>query len=239
MFERRSLRRVIGISFNWLAAIAAAGCFGQATLAIAGERSAQEREAAALVEEALHREIYGQSDERDELLAKAAQASPDYGLAHWHRGEVKIDGKWVDSTSASASLESDRRLENYRYFRGQQPDTVLGQWTTAEWCRKRGLAEQERAHLMRVLILEPEHAAARERLGFRRLGGEWVLESEVESMAERSRAADAALAKWRPVIEEIRDGLRRRGSAKREAARERALAISDPAARSNKRAKPN
>lgn len=205
-------------------------CLAGWTGAAAEEQSAERRQAATLVEEALHREIYGQSEERDALLAKAVEASPDYAPARWHRGEVQIDGKWVASAEAPAALESDRRLENYRFFRSQQPDTVAGHLAIADWCAKRGLAEQERAHLTRVLTFEPEHAAARQRLGFRRVAGEWLLESDIKSQIARSRAAEAAVARWRPQVEEIRDGLRRRGLAQQKAAHERALAITDPAA---------
>jgi hypothetical protein len=202
-------------------------CLGQA---FAEEQSAQRREAVGLVEEALNREIYGESKERDALLAKAAETSPDYAPAHWHLGKVQIDGEWVDAASASAVLESDRRLENYRYFRSQQPDTVAGHLAIADWCEKRGMADQERAHLTRILTLEPEHAAARQRLGFRRVSGQWLLEADIKAVAERSREAQAAFAKWRPQIEELRDGLRRRGQAQRNAAKEKLLKIDDPAA---------
>jgi hypothetical protein len=203
---------------------------GNVSLAFAWDQSAQRLEAEGLVEEALHREIYGQDEKRDELLAKAAQTSPDYSPAHWHRGEVRLDGEWVDSKTAPGLLESDRRLEQYRYFRSQQPDTVAGHLAIAQWCAKRGLEEQEQAHLTRVLLLDTEHAEARRALGFVRLGGEWVLESDLAVLAEKSEAEQAALNKWRPVALEIRDGLRNRSQARREAAREKALAIDDPLA---------
>lgn len=230
MFQQRAPRRATGRLVGGLGIVALTGFVSFGGVLSAEEQSAQRKQAAALVEEALNREIYGQGKERDELLAKATAASPDFAPARWHRGEVQVDGKWIDSTEASAALEGDRRLENYRYFRSQQPDTPAGQMAVAEWCAKRGLKEQERAHLTRVVTLEPENVAARQRLGFRRVGGEWVLESELRASADRSRQAEAMLAKWRPQIEDIREGLRRRGLAQQKSARERALAITNPEA---------
>src|SRR5687768_15759087 len=50
------------------------------------------------VTEALQREIYGLSAERDELLRRAAAQSPNFAPAQWHLGNVKdARNRWLSA----------------------------------------------------------------------------------------------------------------------------------------------
>ena len=125
---------------------------------------------------------------------------------------------------------NDRRLKAYHIARDKAEDTPAGQFELAQWCAKRGLEDQERAHLTRVLEIDPNHAEARERLGFRRVDGVWLSDEEVEAARVRGRDAMKAFAKWRPKIERIRQGLHQRSLARQDAARKQLREITDPAA---------
>ena len=62
----------------------------------------------------------------------------------------------------------------YEKLRPQYPNTVEGQWAIAEWCRERSLAEKRRAHLERILALDPNHVKARHALGYSQINGHWT-----------------------------------------------------------------
>jgi hypothetical protein len=62
----------------------------------------------------------------------------------------------------------------YEKLRPQYPNTVEGQWAIAEWCRERSLAEKRRAHLERILELDPNHVKARHALGYSQINGHWT-----------------------------------------------------------------
>src|SRR5262245_52523884 len=48
---------------------------------------------AELVNEALHREIYGLAHERNRLLSDAQRNDPNFGPARWHQGFVQSNAK--------------------------------------------------------------------------------------------------------------------------------------------------
>ncbi|MFQ5653948.1 MAG: HEAT repeat domain-containing protein [Planctomycetota bacterium] len=87
---------------------------------------------------------------------------------------------------------------------------AAGLYSLARWSAGRGLAEEARRLLWRVLEVDPDHSGARERLGFRKLGAvwlteedyqrahgkvrhgdRWVTEKEWEELERRARSADA------------------------------------------------
>jgi hypothetical protein len=187
--------------------------------------------AADAVREALQREIYGLAADRSELLASAALHAPQYAPAMWHRGYLH-DAKrgWLKPEDYLQSTKIAASLALYEKQRGQTADTAEGNLLLADWCAEREMADQERAHLARVIELSPDHLIARQRLGFVRQGGNWILRAELAR--ERSREADraAAVAKWRPAIEEIRAGLEHRSQQRREFALAKLREVLDPEA---------
>lgn len=153
------------------------------------------RTAEALVEEALTREIYGLSEDRDALLEKAEALAPDAAAIKWHRGMVFVDGKWAPAEKVAADIASSETIAAYVAKRDASPDTIEGHLVMAEWCKAKRLFDQERAHLARVLTFEPEHAAARARLGFVRVGAEWVGREEIARAMAEDAKAQASIAK--------------------------------------------
>ncbi len=195
-----------------------------------GETKAQRVEAANnLVAEALHREVYGESEDRDALLREALAKTPDLEAANWHLGRVKHRGQWIDFEHAAQALEDNAAVREYRRLREEIEDTLAGHWELANWCRENKLAEREMAHLWRVIELAPDHTEARQRLGHIQVNGQWLTAEERRDEFQRMVDARQGLVKWRPEIREIAHGLTR-GRRHREAAEEKLRAIDDPLA---------
>lgn len=70
--------------------------------------------------------------------------------------------------------QSETPLSEYDRRLAETPDTAAGWYALAQWCGRHGLARQRRAHLLRVLELNPDHAGARVALGYVRVDGMWV-----------------------------------------------------------------
>jgi len=196
----------------------------------AAKKAERIRVAEELTKEALHREIYGLKSERNRLLLQAAAQDDDYAPAKWHQGLVRHQDTWIKAEDLPGLLGLQQRVADYRQVRERFPQTVQGQLELADWCAGRGLRDQEQAHLTRVVTLDPDNRIARQRLGFRRVGFEWVTEQEIQQAVDGFRTNQAALARWRPQIEDIRRNLRHRSQLRQESATERLLAINDPEA---------
>ncbi len=186
------------------------------------------RTASRMVDEALCDEIKGANAHRDGMLSIALEKSPDHARARWHSGYVARRNKWVKYNELPGITADDTRYAAYRFAREKAGETVAGQLNLANWCSRRKLVDQERAHLTRVLDLEPNHAEARRRLGFRRIDGTWLSAKEIAEANERARKAAAATKEWAPKLVAIRDGLLQESRHRRDAARKRLLAIDDP-----------
>lgn len=66
----------------------------------------------------------------------------------------------------------------YDRLRLKAPDTIDGQWKMSEWCRENHLSQQRRAHLERIIELDPNHEAARRGLGYSHIRGQWMTQKE-------------------------------------------------------------
>jgi hypothetical protein len=198
---------------------------GAASESWASTKAEKRRQAEQLVSEALSREVYGRTSERDRLLEQAAALAPDFAPAFWHRGYVRSGGAWIRADESPRLAEEDRRLETYRHKRSEAADTVEGQMAMANWCRDKNLPDQERAHLHRVLELNREHAEARSRLGFQRLGGEWASPQDIQDAARQAAAIQNSMTVWGPKLEKILEGLSGRGERLRTASMARVREI--------------
>jgi hypothetical protein len=207
------------------APLALAGCLALLLAALAAPQGRCTETAEELVREALHREIYGAAQERNALLAKAAELSPAFAPAMWHRGYVNVAGKWIE---AARPLPAARQLAEYQNVRTEFADTPAGQMQLAEWCRGRRLAEQERAHLTRVIELDPQHVEARGRLGFRPVGGDWVSQAEVARAEQSAAREQQAVARWREQLDDIKRLLAHPSARRREIGAARLAAINEP-----------
>jgi hypothetical protein len=196
--------------------------------ALAGTKETDREAAEQLVREALHREWYGLSGERHRMLEDAARQAPDFGLAHWYLGHVRERGEWRTVESIIDQSEPTPAEKEYALKRTDAKDTIEDHLTLANRCRELKLEAQERAHLTRILDLDPDHAVARSRLGFVNVRGEWVSQAEARALAERDEKEDAAELRWRPVLLDVRRGIVHESPQRRQAARDKLNQIKDP-----------
>ncbi|MCG8583452.1 MAG: HEAT repeat domain-containing protein, partial [Pirellulales bacterium] len=190
----------------------------------------KQRLAQQLVDEALQREIYGAEEQRDELLKQAAAAAEGYEPARWHRGYVREHKRWVKFDELPQMKSDYRLLASYRVQREKAADTAAGQLKLAKWCKTRGLTDQARAHVTRVLELEPDHAQARQLLGHRRIGESWVTPEQIEASAQQAKQLKEAFAQWTPKFKTLLARLESPGKRTREVAAEELRSITDPSA---------
>lgn len=224
--NRRASMEFASFTSQALLAVAVA-CGLTATGWAAAGREAR-REAEKLVRNALRYESGDLGAARGELLESALQRAPEYAPAQWHSGHVRVDGRWVKFDEFAAQSAARKLLAEYRTMRDQAPETIEGQLAAAAWCAEHRLAAQERVHLTKVLEIEPNHGAARERLGFVNVDGAWLAPDEVQQSGPRGLAAEQAFRKWQPVLERIARGFDREGPAAGSVARLRD--IQDPEA---------
>jgi hypothetical protein len=224
--------RARGVVLLWVAAAFAAGSL-LSLLPARGADTADAKvaqQAEDVVREALQREVYGLDHDRQELLSTAGNTAPDFAPARWHQGYVRsATGEWIKATDAV-----DKRrlvlLGQYDKLRAATADTASGQIALADWCSSHGLKAQERAHLLRVCELEPNHAQARQRLNHVRVGQEWISSEERNRQQASAAAAERANQYWRPIVEKLAAQLGSGIEIKRKQAIEQLLSIHDSAA---------
>jgi hypothetical protein len=158
--------------------------------------------------------------------------APRCEAAYWLSGFI-YDSKrkeWLRWNEVQELAATDSRLASYRHARDKAKDSIDGQLALARWASQHKLDDQARAHFTRVLEFNPNQAEARQRLGFRLVGGTWVGEHDMAEAQTHVRKASAAAAKWVPRLEKIRDRLLNGSAGQREKAREELKAIRDPEA---------
>ncbi len=197
------------------------GCWLIGTHLSADTQGNQRRQSDEMVREALSHEAYGRDGDRQQLLDRALQLTPDHPAAHWHQGEVRIGDQWLPATGPIESPNEQRLRESYERRRATAADTVDGQLAIADWCAKHRLRAQETAHLNRVLQLSPDHAVARERLQFERVAGSWVPRTDLWQGLRQSKQVDESLQTWQGKLEDLLASLRRRKATRTESMLER------------------
>ena len=216
-----SFLAVCGLTAGGLTTVAAAE-------PAATEQGALRQEIAAkLVEEALRREVNGQSGARDALLRQALDRDSSNATARWQSGFVWDGSQWIPVDDMPLAEELQARIRRYEEVRSGCADTVVAQWQLANWCALSGLKLQERAHLFRVIQLMPDHQGARQRLGFRRINGRWQRLESIWRGLQDAQAAAQAWRTWGPRLVEIRESLLQKSRAKREDGQSRLRALSD------------
>lgn len=204
----------------------ASGTILLAAATAAGQlRSQRLAEARQLVSEALQREIYGLQQERDALLRQAEQLLPDYAPARWHQGLVKFGRAWLRPEEMPQRLAEDPRWDRYQHRRASMSDTVADHWELAQWCSKEHMEPQRRAHLYRILQLDPEHEGARRALGFRRVASAWLSPEDAARLEQEERWEQRALQQWGERVRGLTREVHHNSLERRETARARLAAM--------------
>lgn len=103
-------------------------------------------------------------------------------------GRVLLDAGQIRET-----IPQNLKLDEYERLASKAADTVEAQWKVAEWCRENSLKQQRRAHLRRIIHLDPDHAGARYGLGYSQVKGQWVTREEIQ----KRRGYEMYDGRWR------------------------------------------
>ena len=185
----------------------------------------------AVVEFALRLELEGRNTDRNALLLKVLEDDPDHAAANWHLGRMKVGDAWV--TYDRAIHEDEDRWHHlylYRQNRSERGDAVDDHFYLADGARDRGMRDEERAHLMRIVELDWDNQEARERLGDVLVDGFWVTREEVEAFVWTLAETRKSLDEWSPQVQPIVNRLLRARQRAWELSRDELNAVRDPAA---------
>jgi hypothetical protein len=183
-----------------------------------------------MIDEARSAELDGRNEDRDYWARQALQSAPDNPAAHWLAGEAQIDGRWTTISEAPSAMAADENYREYLRIRSKYAATARDQLRLGAWCAAHGLKDQARAHNTRVIDLDPNNAAARQRLGHKWFRGQWRTGKEIEEAQARQKQLRSDLTEWRPTVLKLRQALSASDEERRESARRELLAINDAAA---------
>ncbi len=220
--EARPLTLILGMTL----AVSIADGAGAAPQIEPKIRSAAE----ALVAKGLRAEINGNTTQRTDALASALSVGPDYAPARWANGFVHYGKTWTRYDEPPSSSPSQETLALYRLQRDQHPDTAQGQLDLADWCRHHGLKEQERAHLLRLLQLDPNQSLAKRRLGLIPVDGVWMTSDQLRAPRARGKQEALELNRWAPKLRRLGQEVVKQSGKPQNSAAEQLKAIRDPSA---------
>ena len=221
--------RVAGLGSLLLPVLASSLLVGLlATAAAAADASGPTTSAERLVADALAAEAAGDAARRDALLDEAIQATPDYGLARWSRGEVHADGKWLPVEEAQQAAAADPRHLEYLSLRAAYGDQPAAQLELARWCHRNNLDAEARIHWANVLSLEPNNDEALRALGADWFRGRLMSYAQIDAAKRELRESRQAAKKWGKQLTKWQRMLAAGDIVSRDAALDEVRAIADP-----------
>jgi hypothetical protein len=125
---------------------------------------------------------------RGRLINRDDRPLKNYVIETEHGGRVLLDVGQIQQT-----IRQDPKVDEYERIASKAADTADGQWKVAEWCRENGLKGRRRAHLRRIIHLDPDHAGARYGLGYSQVKGQWVTPEEIQ----KRRGYEMHDGRWR------------------------------------------
>lgn len=117
----------------------------------------------------------------------------------WHAGYLISGRRWLPYEASVATGNDSIQLDEYRELREKLSDHPHGQWKLANWCRKTGMVDQERVHLLRVLASRDPSVNTEtvyQRLGCRKIDGVWVSEYERREAAALKSEIEQSHQRW-------------------------------------------
>lgn len=181
------------------------------------------------IREAIHAESSGLADERTKIIAEASLQNPDAPLLNAYQGNVKQNGAWRSLEEAAKKFAQDDKLQRYAIQRALTKDDLRDNLRLADWCAQEKLPDQERAHLLRAIDLEPGNAAIRQRLGHVWTGSEWLTREQVVEQTAAAQEQAAGNKKYAAIVAAIQRKFNGSAKARRLAAAEMKK-IQDPLA---------
>jgi hypothetical protein len=126
-------------------------------------------------------------------LVNGGDAEPVY-ILETDTGRVEIARSQVARVDMTSAAEKE-----YAPLARSAADTVEDHWKLYEWCRDHNLRALSQKHLTRLLELDPDHARARQILGFQKVEGKW--QNQEESMASRGMVKFEGMFQTRQHVE--------------------------------------
>lgn len=169
--------------------------------------------------------------DRREVLHPATHPDTAIDAEWWQAGFVKVGSGWRHADKAAIDAESTL-LNEYRSLRDRTAKTAEGLLKLANWCQEHHLADQERAHLTQLLTMaipNAERVMIYRRMGYRRVGRQWLSPAELTAWQSSVKRTDEQMRQWRPAAERM---VRNWGGNPRQQkqAREELAAINQPSA---------
>jgi hypothetical protein len=160
------------------------------------------------VEKVLRAEVAGQVDRRGQL-AETLKHHADSATARWQGGFVKDGDTWRSFDESPRDSTLTGLLADYRRRREETPRSFDGQMDLANWCRKQGLKDPEHVHLLVAVSLAPQEIqpALLERLGYVKIGAQWLSSEQQRDWQEAIRQTETSLKKFSSKIERIAERL--------------------------------
>ena len=132
---------------------------------------------------AIEAEANGDLATRSKLLVAAIELG-NLIPARWQAGQIQDGKRWTSIEEFVALAKDNKLLQEYSQKRAGSQDNVESNLRLADWCVEVGLMPQARAHLERVIDIEPDHELARNELGYRRVGNDWISPQEIAKISE-------------------------------------------------------
>ncbi len=156
-----------------------------------------------LVIAALSAESRGDFETRRDLLVKAIETDNSV-TARWQLGLLN-DRRNSAKTIFQSTLDArtDHQLNEYFQLRSSLPDSLESHWQLARWCVGKRMMDQARAHLERIIDIEPDHAMARDLLGYRRNGYDWISPQAIAEVAKQTAQKQQSIRDYGKRIDKL------------------------------------
>jgi hypothetical protein len=197
------------------------------TTANAPDGGSSSARAKALVEAALQAGLAGDAAKRAELLAAAIAADGEYAPARWQTGQLKFNGQWRTPDQVAELVSCHQRWREYRELRDASRGTLPEHVALAQWCLRNGLAGEERYHWSNVLLANPSHTQARQRLNVREYRGGLFTEAQIAEHEKLAKEAASDLKKYKPQFITLVRQSRNESRSVRESALAKIRGLSD------------
>ncbi len=191
---------------------------------------AADNEPGRLVQAALDSEREGPSTARATLLEQALARDPSFAPARWQSGFVRWQDEWLSPEDVAARTADDKTLAAYRKLRSESVDSADSHRTLARWCHKNKLADEARAHWLKVFEFEPDDNEARGALGLHEFEGRLQTNEQIAQAKKHNAEQQRANQKYKPAVTRWRAAFEHGTTSQRAEATTELEKLTDPAA---------